>query len=118
MNETERRKYPRVDTNNLISYSCVDENGNELAHCLARILDINSLGAKIETNQEILSETIHLTAVDVDDNLIGIIGKIVYTHRADDAKYEFGISFMGTSPENTDFALKLIAACHVKSARL
>ena len=108
--KNERRRYPRVETNNLISYSSVDETGNELAHCLARVLDINPLGAKIETYQEILSENIHLTAADVDDNLIGIIGKIVHIHRADDGKYEFGISFMGTSPENTDFALKLIAA--------
>ena len=119
MKETERRKYPRVETNNLISYSCVDENGNELAHCMARVLDINPLGAKIETYQEILSENIHLTAVDVDDNLIGITGKIVYARRADDGKYEFGISFVGTSPENTNFALKLIAVCHkVKPANV
>jgi len=90
----------------------VDENGNELAHCMARALDINPLGAKIETYQEILSGIIHLTAVDADDNLIGITCKIVRAHRADDGKYEFGIRFMGTSSENTDFALKLIAVCH------
>ena len=112
MKETERRKYPRVDTNNLISYSCMDENGNELANCMARVLDINPLGAKIETYQEILSESIHLTAVDIDDNLIGITGKIVRTRRTDDGKYEFGISFVGNIPENINFALKLIAVCH------
>ena len=125
-NKKERRKYPRVEANNLISYSCLDETGHELAHCLARVLDINPLGAKIETYQEILSETINLTSVDVDDNLIDIIGQVVYAHRADDGKYEFGVSFMGTRSENTDFALKLIAVCHtvepavvmVKSARV
>jgi len=125
-NKTERRKYPRVEANNLISYSCLDETGHELAHCLARVLDINPLGAKIETFQEILSENIHLTSVDADDNLIDIVGQVLHAHRADDGKYEYGISFMGTISENTDFALKLIAACHklepaivmVKSARL
>ncbi len=122
----ERRKYPRVETNNLISYSCLDETGHELAQCLARVLDINPLGAKIETYQEVLSENIQLTSVDVDDNLIDIIGQVVHAHRAEDGKYEIGVSFRGTSPENTDFALKLIAVCHklepaivmVKSARL
>ena len=122
----ERRKYPRVEANNLISYSCLDETGHELAHCLARVLDINPLGAKIETYQEILTENIHLTSVDGDDNLIDIIGQIVHAHRADDGKYEIGVSFRGTVPENTDFALKLIAVCHklepavvmVKSARV
>ena len=125
-NKEDRRKYPRVETNNLISYSCLDETGHELDHCLARVLDTNPLGAKIETYQEILTETINLTSVDVDDNLIDIIGQVVYAHRADNGKYEFGVSFMGTRSENTDFALKLIDVCHkvepaivmVKSARV
>ena len=112
ISKKDRRKYPRVETNNLISYSCLDENGNELGHCLARILDINPLGAKIETFQEIESETIHLTSVDVDDNLIDITGQVAYARRAVDGRFEFGVSFMGTRPENTDFALKLIAVCH------
>lgn len=121
-----RRKYPRVDTNNLISYSCVDANNNELNQCMARALDVNPLGAKIETYQEILSENIHLTSVDADGNLIDIMGRVAHTHKADDGRYEFGITFMGTRAENTDFALKLIGVCHkvepafvmVKGARL
>ncbi len=110
--EKERRKYPRVDTNNLISYSCVDENNNELDHCMARALDVNPLGAKLETYQEILSENIRLTSVDVDDNLIDIMGKVVHARKAEDGRYEIGVSFMGTKTENTDFALKLIGVCH------
>jgi len=124
--QRDRRKHPRVETNNLISYSCVDENNNELDHCMARALDINPLGAKIETYQEIQSENILMTSVDVDGNLIDIMGRVVHVHKADDGRYEFGISFMGTTAENTDFALKLIGVCHkvepafvmVKSARL
>ena len=108
----DRRKYPRIDTNNLISYSCVDKDNSELDHCMGRALDVNPLGAKIETYREILSENIQLTAVDVDDNLIDIIGRVVYAYKVDDGRYEFGIRFMGTGTENTDFALKLIGFCH------
>jgi len=108
----ERRKYPRVNTNNLISYSCVDENNHELDHYMARALDVNPLGAKIETYQEILSENIRLTSVDLDDNLIDIAGRVVHVHKAADGRYIIGVSFMGTKAENTDFALKLIGVCH------
>lgn len=108
----DRRKYPRIDCNNLISYSCLDENGNDLDVCMARALDVNTLGAKIETYQEIQSENIRLISIDVDDNLINIMGRIVYVHRADDSRYEFGILFLGTKDENTQLALKLIDACH------
>jgi c-di-GMP-binding flagellar brake protein YcgR len=107
-----RRRFPRVDTNNLITYSCVDENNNELNQCMARALDISPLGAKIETYQEILSENIRLTAVDAAGNLVDIMGRVVHAHKADDGRYEFGIRFMGTEAENTDFALKLIDVCH------
>ena len=107
-----RRKYPRIDTDNLISYSCLDENGNELDSSMARALDINPLGAKIETYQEILSENICLTSVDMDDNIIGIIGRVAHAHEADDGRYQTGIEFLGTREENTDFALKLISVFH------
>jgi hypothetical protein len=90
----------------------MDENNNELDHCMARALDVNPLGAKIETYQEILSENIRLTSVDVDDNLIDIMGRVVHVHKAEDGRYEIGVSFMGTKDENTDFALKLIGVCH------
>jgi len=108
----ERRKYPRVETSNLVSYSCLDENNNEMDLCMATALDINPVGAKIETYQEILSDNIHLTAIDGDDNLIEIVGKIVHTHKAEDGRYELGISLVGTKAEKTKFALKLIGVCH------
>ena len=108
----ERRKYPRVETSNLVSYSCLDKNQNEMDLCMATALDVNPLGAKIETYQEILSDNIHLTAIDGDNNLIEIVGKIVHTHRAEDGRYEFGISLVGTKAERTKFALKLIGVCH------
>jgi len=107
----DRRKYPRIGTDTLISYSCLNENGDELDVCMARIVDINPLGAKIETYREILSETIHLVCVDGDDDLIDIMGEIVYAHKADDSRYEFGIHFLGTKDENTELTLKLIDAC-------
>jgi len=107
-----RRGYPRIDTNNLVSYSCLDENGNELNSCMAMALDINPLGAKIETYQEIVSDIIWLTSVDEDDNLIGILGRVAHSKKADDGKYEIGIQFLGTQDENTDFALKLINVFH------
>jgi hypothetical protein len=108
----ERRIYPRVETSNLISYSCLDEYHNEMDQCIATALDINPVGAKIETYQEILSDNIHLTAIDGDDNMIEIVGKVVHTHKAEDGRYELGINLVGTKAEKTKFALKLIDACH------
>ena len=111
-NRGDRRKYPRVETNNLISYCCLDDDGNDLNLCMARALDVNPLGAKIETYQKILSDNIHLTAVDADGNLIDIRGRVTHTRKVDEGRYEFGIQILGTEAENTDFSLKLIGVCH------
>ena len=110
--QRERRKYPRIDTDNLITYGCMDGNDNMLDQRMARALDINPIGVKIETFQEIISDTIQLTSVDLDGDLIDIRGKIIHCRKIDDCKYEYGISFVGTEVENTRFALKLIEACH------
>ena len=111
-NRGDRRKYPRVDINSLISYCCMDDDGNDLNLCMARALNVNPLGIKIETYQEIISENIRLTAVDADGNLIDIKGRVAHVRKIDDGRYEFGIQFLGTEDENTDFALKLIGVCH------
>jgi hypothetical protein len=108
----ERRKYSRMDVSNLITCNCLDENNNELNQCMARALDISPVGTKIETYQEIVSENIFLTTIDSEGNLMSILSRVVHGHKSDDGRYEFGICFMGTEAENTDFALKLIGVCH------
>lgn len=110
--QRDRRKYPRIDTDNLITYSCMDGNNNVLDHRMARALDISPVGIKIESFQEIISDSIQLTSVDLDGDLIDITGKVIYCRRIADSRYEYGIGFAGTEVENTRFALKLIAACH------
>ena len=110
--DRDRRKYPRVNANNLISCSCLDDRGNTLNRCMARAVDINPLGAKIEAYQEILTETIQLTSFDIDGNIIDIIGRVAHARKTGQGRYEIGISFMGTEAENTDFALKLIDVCN------
>ena len=107
-----RRQYPRIGASNLLSYTCLDENYNEMAQFIAKAVDVNPLGAKIEAYQEILSDTIHLTGIDKDDQLIEITGTVVHAHKVDDGRYELGISFAGTRDEKTNFALKLIDACN------
>ena len=112
-NKKTRRQYPRIEASNLIFCTCLDENYNEMAQFIAKAVDVNPLGAKIETYQEILSDTILLTAIDKDDQLIEITGTVIHAHKVDDGRYELGISFAGTPAEKTNFALKLIDVCNI-----
>jgi hypothetical protein len=44
----EKRKHPRVKTNNLVSYVCVDDSGNEIDQGMGSAIEI-SLGGTINT---------------------------------------------------------------------
>ena len=111
-NKKTRRQYPRLEASNLLFYTCLDEDNNEMAQFIAKAVDVNPLGAKIEAYQEILSDNIQLSAIDRDDNLIEITGTVVHTHKSEDGSYELGISFTGTMAERINFALRLIDFCH------
>jgi len=105
-----RRKFPRISTCSLVSYSFLDQDGIELGSGIAMALDINPLGTRIQTYQEILSDNIYLTSLDADEEIIGVPGRIAHAQIFDDGGYECGIQFLGTQDENTDFALKLLSA--------
>ena len=88
MEDNDRRKYPRVETSNLIDCCCLDEYDNELEHFMARVLNISPVGAKIESFKEIDTENTRLVAVDSEGVLIDIKGKVVYRNKVEDGRFE------------------------------
>ncbi len=114
MEGKEKRKFPRIETSNLVTYVTEDEQGNELSQGIAMTRDISPSGVLIETFQSIKSEYIWLSTLDLADNLIEIKGKVIYCRKIEEKKYEAGISFQGTLAETVQFAVKLL---HVHNTR-
>jgi hypothetical protein len=104
----DRRKYPRVETCNLISYASIDENDNVLNQSMGRALNISQNGIFLETSRLILSPFISLMSFDEGNNLIEIKGQLAYSSDFGFGRFGAGISFRGTSDENIQFAIKLI----------
>jgi hypothetical protein len=104
----DRRKYPRVETCNLISYVSIDENDNVLNQSMGRALNISQNGIFLETSRIILSQNISLMSFDEGNNLIEIKGQVAYSRDIGFGRFGAGISFRGTSDENIQFAIKLI----------
>jgi hypothetical protein len=75
---TERRKHPRVKTNNLISYVCIDDNGSQTKEGRGKAINICQGGIQIETDNPIEPEDILLTAIDIEDELTKIKGNAIY----------------------------------------
>ena len=114
----EQRKYPRVETCNLVSYMLIGENGEIEDQGMGRALNISQGGILLETSRLILSEHISLMSVDLDNNLIEIKGNVVYSKDNGVGMIQNGIRFEGEHDETIQFATKLIKTFHTRKHRL
>lgn len=110
----ERRKYPRVKTCNLISYMAIQENGEITDLGMGRALDISQNGIFLETPRLLFSEYISLMSVDLDNNLIEIKGKVIYSGINRAGMVGNGIRLQGEHHENIQFATRLIKVFHLR----
>jgi len=110
----ERRKYPRVKTCNLISYMAIQENGEITDLGMGRALDISQNGIFLETPRLLFSEYISLMSVDLDNNLIEIKGKVIYSGINRAGMVGNGIRLQGKHHENIQFATRLIKVFNIR----
>ncbi len=109
---TENRKYPRIKIFSLISYTCVDNDGEILGQNYGTALDISQGGLLLETVSVVDTEYVLLTIVDLEDKIQELKGKVVYCKKIDSGKYKTGISFLGTKEKNIQFAAKIVRIYH------
>jgi len=112
MEKLDRRKFPRVKIFNPISYDCVDKDGILLDRNMGIALDISQNGILLETASIIESKNIFLLFVDLEDALIKIIGRVIFSVKKKDGKFKTGINFNSSQEENIQFAKKIIQAYH------
>lgn len=102
----EQRKHYRAKTVNLLSYECIDEDGNPLNQGMGRMLDISQGGLLMETKVPIEATYILLMSLDVKEEPIKIKGKFVYCRQVGDKTFHTGLRFT----EADDKIRKIVAA--------
>ena len=99
----ERRIYPRVKTCNLISYMAIREDGEISDQGVGRALNISQNGIFLEKSRSVFSEYISLMSVYLDNNLIEIKGKVMYSKLNESGMIGNGIRLQGQHHENIQF---------------
>lgn len=94
---TDKRQYPRFKTNNLISYVCLDSNGNEISQGMGKGIDVSSSGILIETHNPIIPQDISLMVICREDEIIYIKGKVIYCRTEDSGMFRTVIKFLETN---------------------
>ena len=112
------RKYPRVKTQNLISYFSFNKNHKLVSHGLGIALDVSKGGVLLETPYSIESSFLVLSAADKMKKIIEVNGKLIYSKKATGGTYLCGIEFTGNEERIKDFITNLILVYHVQKRNL
>ena len=104
-----KRKHERVDALNLLSYVTLDSDGKEWNQGMGRTLNISESGLQLETNEPIQTKYVVLISIGIEDELVDIKGKVVYTNRGDGNMFEAGIELIGVEPDALEILRKYIS---------
>ena len=108
MTFVEKRKHPRVNINNLISYRCMDDSGNQTKEGRGKSINISQGGILIETHDPFEWQDILRLFIDIEDESVGIKGKVIYCNAANFGKFRTGIQFLETNEKIVSFVIKLL----------
>ena len=118
MEKIDRRKFPRIKVCNPVSYDCVDRDGILHNQNMGIAMDISQNGILLETARMIRSKYVYLVFVDLENKLIRITGRVVFSVKNKDGNFKNGINFLDEQEENIAFARKLIQAYHHQKSDL
>ena len=92
----------------------IRENGEILDLGMGRALNISQNGIFLETSRLVFAKYISLMSVDLDNNLIEIKGKVMYSKPNESGMIGNGIRLQGQHHQNIQFATRLIKVFHVR----
>ena len=108
MDAPERRKHKRIEIRNLISHDSITRKGQVISSNMGRALNVSRSGILLETARPIDEELVSIFAVDLENRLIELKGRLVHCRKTQSGLYHAGIDFTGSEDEKARFAVKLI----------
>ena len=101
MNKEEKRKTQRIDSHNLLAFSCLDEKGEVITQGMGRTLDVSEGGILLETHSQLDPENQISLTIGMEEDVMDFIGKVAYTRKRGDGSYETGIQFLDMDKEKS-----------------
>lgn len=105
---SDKRRSPRVDSPNLLTYVCLDEKDNEVLQGMGRTLNVSEGGILLETHVPIDPRYSLLLTIAMEDDLMYFKGRIAHTRKREDGKFESGVAFIDLDEEKCEFLRQYI----------
>ena len=107
MGQFEKRRFPRVDSNNFISYYHLDENDEIYSEGFGKTKDISDVGLLMVTGKIIESPYILIVATDEKHDIIEMKGKVCHSKKDETGVIYTGIEFIADDDYKSHFAEQL-----------
>ena len=117
MENEDRRKYPRVQIFDPISYLSLDSDGKTIHQNVAVVRDVSQTGIRIEAFLEIKAKTLSLMFFDMYKNQIEAKGRVVYCKKNESGQFSIGIQLIGNEAENLRFVRALVKSYHYQKEK-
>ncbi|HHO49173.1 MAG TPA: PilZ domain-containing protein [Desulfobacteraceae bacterium] len=112
MSNTERRRYVRPESLNLLDYIVVDEHGVRGEYSMGRTLNISIGGILMETRSRLRTGQQVMITIGLEDELVDVMGRVVHTAEHHDKTFHNGIEFFHASVEDRRIINRYVEAFH------
>ncbi|MFO7931003.1 MAG: PilZ domain-containing protein [Thermodesulfobacteriota bacterium] len=105
----EKRKHPRIETENEVDYILLDTNRERVGYGKARALNLSQSGVLLETETPLEGSFVILMTLDLDGNQVQVKGRIANTRESDKPGcYLTGIRFTGSKKEHKNAIIAFV----------
>lgn len=104
------RKHERINSLNLLNYSCVDQKTEQIIQGMGRTLNVSQGGILLETRVPMYSHYSVALTIGLEDEMIDIDGQVIYCREGGKGKYESGIEFKNINETSLRILNKYIVA--------
>ncbi|MFW6080971.1 MAG: PilZ domain-containing protein [Desulfosalsimonas sp.] len=112
-NIIEKRKHPRIETENEVDYILLDKSRERVGYGKARTLNLSQSGVLLETDNPLEGSFVILMTLDLDENQVQVKGRIANTRKSDKPGcYLTGIRFTGSKKEHINAIVAFVKNYH------
>jgi hypothetical protein len=114
MTNQEKRKHSRIDSLNLLNYVYSDESAEGSTQGMGRTLNVSESGILLEMHTPIEIDDIISLTIGLEEDMVAIKGRVVYTKENDKNMHESGIEFFDVDDKARVTLKKYIEAFHAR----
>lgn len=110
-NFTEKRRDPRIKTENTVEYLLLNEQREKIDNGEGRTRDLSKSGALLQTQKPLRGPYIILMTLDLEGRKVQVEGRVANTrHSQEEGSYLTGVEFTGSEDEQRNAIIAFVKA--------